>query len=694
VTRTYKPRRLWIACWASLALLAHAATPTAAQELDADTGQPSSYGARARSRVERAAGAQALNAREARQTAGTLGEPARAITDVAGVARAGFDSGELIIWGSSDNESHSYIDGVDLPMLFHPGGFRSTLLPPFLDTFSITKGAPGPEFGRGLGGVIEVSTRSLDDPDPHASVDLDLLGAAASLQGSIGPLRVAWGGRLGYSDRLATYVAPKAGDIVPVPQFADGFARVQLSLAEHEQLSLVWLGSEDAWTRGRTQVDPAASITQTQRRHLQLSYLRYERVYADRARVTVTPFIENFDKSVVSQSGAVPWRQANNQLSYGLRASYSLPGSRFDVQLGMDAIAIQSRLSRAGTLTLPAREGDISVFGQPPGNEVTRDSWGTNDVHAAPYANLSVRLGRLTITPGLRCEIHGLSASRALPKLPQTPAIGRAALELRPEPRLQLRYFFAEWLALSARAAITHQAPAPEDRSAVFGNPALELARAMTVAAGPKLKPWRGLELEIHGFYKVLSQLAMRNPAMPLPLTAALLPQGEGRSYGAELSLQLRASQAVSAQLSYTLSRSERTDLTGAQRLFDFDQTHVATLLWSVRHAGWLLSGRARLATGSPRTAVVASFHDLKDDRYDPIFGEHNALRLPTFLSLDLRLEHSIVVAAFTGSIWLDIMNLTNHHNVEDVAYTFDYGRREDVIGLPFLAVLGMSGQL
>ena len=37
---------------------------------------------------------------------------------------------------------------------------------------------------------------------------------------------------------------------------------------------------------------------------------------------------------------------------------------------------------------------------------------------------------------------------------------------------------------------------------------------AMTIAAGPKLKPWRGLEIEVNGFYKVLSQLAMRNPAL------------------------------------------------------------------------------------------------------------------------------------------------------------------------------------
>ena len=34
-----------------------------------------------------------------------------------------------------------------------------------------------------------------------------------------------------------------------------------------------------------------------------------------------------------------------------------------------------SALARVGSVNLPAREGDITVFGQPPGDDVNADDW-------------------------------------------------------------------------------------------------------------------------------------------------------------------------------------------------------------------------------------------------------------------------------------------------------------------------------
>lgn len=656
--------------------------------------EPTSYGARAKSRVDREVGSTVLNAAQAKRTAGALGEPARALTSVPGVARAGFDSGELIVWGSTDAETHSYIDGVELPMLFHPGGFRSALHPGLLDSLSITKGAPGAAFGRGLGAVIEVSTQKLDDPAAHAALDLSTLDVSGSLRAGTGPIRAAWGARLGYMDRLAKLVTQRAGNIVPIPEYADGFAKVQLALDDHAQISAVWLGTHDSWQRGSIAVDPASSRTQTERRGLQVGYVRFERTYADRARVVITPFIESFDRGLISNSGSVPWALRSSELRYGVRASYTLPTPDFDLQLGVDGMATRTSIERAGTLTLPPREGDITVFGQAPGNELSRDDFDTYDINVAPYASMTLRCGRLTVTPGVRLDVYTLTSSRSLPKQVNAPAIGNATVEVRPEPRLALRYFASDWLSLGARAAITHQAAAAVDRSVIFGNPSLSLSKAMTVAGGPRLQPWRWLDLELVGFYKALSDLTTRNPALPLPLTAALVPQGSGSAFGGELALLVKPWESVSGQLSYTLSRSRRQDATGAERFFDYDQTHVLAFLWSARYEGWTLSGRARLATGSPRTQVVGNYRNLRDDRYEPIFGDHNELRLPTFFSLDLRLERGFTFSDSMGSVWVDVLNVTNNRNVEDIAYTFDYRAREDITGLPILAMLGVSAQL
>jgi len=652
-----------------------------------------SYGARARSRPQPSAGAATLETGEARETAGAMGEPMRALSTLSGVSRAGYDGGALIVWGADPNATQAYIDGVPLPVLFHPGGLRSAVLPSLTENMTLTKGAPDAQFGRSTGGVLEVRTRELPD-SAHVNAEVSNFDAGAALQAGTGPVRAAWGGRWGYMDRLVRELSSRAGEVVPVPEYADGYAKLQVRLDQHATLSAVWLGTHDAWQRGTLGVDPASSRVEDESRVLQLGYIQFQREYADRARAQITPFISWTRHDLAAQNGPTPWTLQNTQLSYGLRSSYSLPGPMFDFALGLDALATQSDVKREGSLTLPPREGDITVFAQPPPDATSRDAYTTHDFDVAVHATVTARLGRLTLTPGLRLDAYVLSASRSLPKLPETPAIGSSELLLRPEPRILARFFFNEAWSMSARAALSNQPVAPEDRSAVFGNPALTLSRALTVAGGPNVRLGRTLDVELTGYYKEFYDLPTRNPARPLPLTAALLPEGKGKAFGAELSLRLRPTPALTAQLSYTLSRALRTDLEQPERLFDYDQTHVCSFLWSARLGAFMLSGRARVATGSPRTPVVNSYKNLKNDRYEPVFGEHNSIRLPMFFALDMRIEHDFALGALTGSFWLDVSNVTNYRNVEDIAYRYDYQARRDVKGLPTLAVLGVTTQL
>ncbi|HTU63596.1 MAG TPA: TonB-dependent receptor, partial [Polyangiales bacterium] len=482
-----------------------------------------SFNARARARAQPIAGESTLQAREAEAQPAALGDAARALTSLSGIARSSFDSGALSIWGGTDSELRVYVDGVELPLLFHPGGFRSSLPESLISGLTLIKGAPGPELGRNLGAVIDLETRALDGAS-GAVLALDTMNASGSVQGSIGPLRVAWAGRLGYMDRLAHALAPRASEHLPIPEYADGFAKVELDLDRHSQLSAAWLGSHDDYVLG----DRGAARSVTQSRALMLLYLRYKRTYGDRARLSVTPFVSTFGTSRLGESAGDAWRLGSQTLRYGVRADYRAEVDQVGVQLGFDAAALRADVARSGTLTLPAREGDISVFGQAPGGEVSSDAWSTHDLNLAPYGSLQLRLGRLTMSPGIRFSIHLSTAERALPTSIAAPAYGRSTLRLQPEPRLALRYFASELLQLSARAGIAHQAPSAEDRSALFGNPALENARGVTVAAGPRFALRDRLSIEVVGFYRHLWQLSARNPARPLPLAAALVADGRG----------------------------------------------------------------------------------------------------------------------------------------------------------------------
>jgi hypothetical protein len=656
----------------------------ASSRSNAQTPAADSFNAQAYARAEPSAGETRLQPSAAQAQPGALGDAARALGNLPGVARAGFDSGALAVWGSGDAETRVYLDGVELPLLFHPGGFRSSLPDTQVAALTMVKAAPEARFGRNLGANIAVETRALDAA-PRATLAVDSRDAAGSVQGSIGPLRVAWSGRLGYLDRLVAALAPRASENLPIPEYADGFAKVQLDLDTGVQLSAAWLGSHDHYVLG----DATRSVTQ--RRALQLGYVRFERRYADRARVSITPHVSVFDNSQLGRSAGQPWQLGVRTLRYGVRAEYRAELELFAVQLGFDAMAQRSDVARSGTLTLPQREGDISVFGQAPGGELARDNWSTHDANLAPYASLRLRLGRWSITPGLRMSLQLITADRALPSSVTAPAYGRSALRVQPEPRLLVRYFASELLQLSARAGVAHQAAAAEDRSALFGNPTLQTASALAVAAGPKVQLPRVLDFEVSGFYRHATQLAARNPATPLPLAAALLPDGRGHSYGVELAVQAHTPRWLSAQLSYTLSRARRQDnVASGERFADFDQTHVLTALGNASLGAWRFGLRARWATGNPRSDVIGGYQNLQNDRFEPIFGAHNAARLPDYLSLDVRIERALQLGPLAVSVWLDVLNVTNRRNVEAVAYSFDYQTRQDVTGLPTLAVLGV----
>src|SRR5262249_20712719 len=124
-------------------------------------------------------------------------------------------------------------------------------------------------------------------------------------------------------------------------------------------------------------------------------------------------------------------------------------------------------------------------------------------------------------------------------------------------------------------------------------------------------------------------------------------------------------------------------------RLFDFDQTHVLSLVASYSIDEWVFGTRVRYATGFPRTPVVGAFFDARDDVYQPIFGAQNSIRIPAFFQADLRVERSFDLDFGVLRFYLDVQNVTYRKNPEEIIYDFTFKNRNYITGLPFLASLG-----
>ncbi len=173
--------------------------------------------------------------------------------------------------------------------------------------------------------------------------------------------------------------------------------------------------------------------------------------------------------------------------------------------------------------------------------------------------------------------------------------------------------------------------------------------------------------------------------------------EGVGRIYGLELSGKIDPKgRNYFGYLSYTLSRSERRDLPGqVYRLFDYDQTHIFTALFSYRFPrNWEIGGTLRLVSGNPMTPIIGSFYDAENDVYVPIGGLINSVRNPLFHRLDVRVEKQWSWDVFKLALFLDIQNAYYAKNQEGLLYRYDYAESVKLQGLPIIPAIGIRGEL
>jgi hypothetical protein len=224
----------------------------------------------------------------------------------------------------------------------------------------------------------------------------------------------------------------------------------------------------------------------------------------------------------------------------------------------------------------------------------------------------------------------------------------------------------------------------------VFGNPLLHLSKALHVSFGTAFKITGTLSAEFVGFYKTLDNLVSRNEAPTPPLAESVVQEGIGRTYGGQVLLRQELFKGFFGWITYSLSRSERKDHPDRNwRLFDYDQTYVLGVVASYEYHGWVEGIRFRWTSGMPRTPVLGSFYDARGDQFQPLFGQQNSIRIPDFVQLDIRVEKTLTFRRLTLNIFADIQNVTNRANPEEVVYNYNFAKRDYIIGLPILSVVG-----
>jgi len=637
-----------------------------------------------------------VQAAQATRVPGTQGDVLKVVENLPGVARSAAGSGTLVVWGSAPQDTRVYVTGVHVPRLYHDGGYRSIVNSDFVQSVELVPGGYGSSYGRGLGGLVTVAYRPLDDEGIHGSVAADTIDVSAAARGKVGDrVHVAVAARKSWLDSVVSAVTTEnVGQYVPIPRYWDGQARAVVDLGPHETIEVGTILSSDQTTRNLTNPDPSLSTSQTSGLDFQRVYLRYERHLPDSSIIDVVPSWGLNSSSLANRYGSTLTTVDNDSNILGFRAGWRGPATQFlRLSAGLDGELLVSSLHRSGSLGFPPREGDIYVFGQAPPSQVSSDAWKTvvGSVGAYVEGDASFFGDSLHVVPGVRFEPYFTGTNRIMPPLPGNPNVSYSREEPVIEPRISLRYAFTPRISMKAAYGVYHQAPQPEDMSSQFGTPTLDLSTAEHWLVGGSFQLTELLSAEVTGFISSSSDLVVRSQSDSPFVAQALDQNGVGRSYGTQFLFRQQKVGPFFGWVSYSILRSERRDAPGLDwRLFDYDQSHVFTALGSYDlGSGFEFGMRFRYSTGYPRTPVIGSYYDSKAGAIEPIFGAHNSIRIPFFMSLDARLSKRFKIGRSEGEVYLDVQNVTNHSNPEEIVYDTRYTQKAYITGFPIMPVIG-----
>ncbi|MEQ1567124.1 MAG: TonB family protein [Myxococcota bacterium] len=607
-----------------------------------------------------------LSSEELRYLPGTAGDVVRVVQNLPGVARPPLGIGQLVIRGTAPEDSAYYLDGAPIPNVFHFAGFSTVLSADAVDEIALLSGNYGARYGRTLGGVVDLRTHADLPERSRGYVSVDLFQTTVFTEQRFGRSAVSVSGRRSYVDAVLNPILNSSGaSQIRAPRYYDFQARVNGETRSGGTFDAMFLVSDDAF---RVVGEDDAVTIGLGSSFTKLRLLSEEPLgesWRNEVSMILGPEDQTFAFAGTGEAYERPFTVAARE-----EVSKAAPERGVGVgwRMGLDVLGGSWRYSYA-----------IPGFGDPEGANVAR-------LLPAAYIEPSVRLGPLSVVPGLRADgawVGPWSATALDPRL-------GTSLRLGPSTTIE------------ASAGGYSQLPTVRQ---VIDEPTLRPQRAWQTSAGLEQKLGSRATLEVTAFDNWLTDLvsgredAFRFFSGPPPIgpldTDPYANDGTGRIYGVEGMIRY-GTERTAAWLSATFARSTRTDRPGdVAELFDYDQPVVLTALASQElPRRWRIGARFRVSSGNPYTPVVNRFFDLDNRAWVPVYdAEVDGERLPGFGSIDVRVDKDIVYRNWTLTLYVDAQNVTNRQNIEVMSWTDDFSAEAPITGLPVVPAFGVRGE-
>jgi hypothetical protein len=636
------------------------------------------------------ASTQNLGAEDVRRAPGVQEDVVRAVALLPGVAVTAAGRNDLIVRGGAPYENLFVVDGIEVPNINHFGSQGSTGGPlsliniDFVQGVAFSSGGLAAKWGDRTASFTNITLREGTRETLAGEVNLSATGFGAIAEGPLGRNgSFLLSARRSYLDLLF-----KAAGFSFIPAYWDFQLKVTQDLDAANRITVLGIGAINTVSFTNETADDRYDNSRILSPEQNQYFTGVTWQHFLTRGVLTTTLGRTFTKyDAIQQDSLVPpndvFRSLSTEGENSLRVDLVLqPSDRLELNVGSIA-------KYASTLTYDMfLDGQLRLDDSGLPQPLQVDTSFTA-FRAATYAEARYHLTTaLRVTGGMRGTYYGFLDA------------------FRLAPRLGLRLDVAPNTGITAGYARIYQAPS---YIWLIGDPRnvdnLTPIRADQAVLGFERILREDLKLQVEAYVKaygdyparvyrpqaVLAPAGFEDATNDIPFGLEPLESvGEGMAYGLEVYLQKRLSAIpVYGLASVALARSEFRSFEGVTRAGAYDGRILGNLLvgWRINRA-WEISGKFRIASGLPTTPFITSGPNT--GQLD--FAQYNAgPRLPTFHSLDVRIDRRWSFRGWQLDLYIDVQNVYGRENVSQVVWNPRIGAPEPNESLGILPSIGVN---